>query len=234
MNERFMLDFYLVRKKVFKIFGEAFHIYDASGNVILYSKQKAFKLREDIRLFTGEDMQEELLRISARQVLDFGASYDVIDSGTGQRVGTLRRKALRSILRDKWIILDAAEQEIGTIEEDNMLLALVRRFLTALIPQSFTLCLHGTPVADMRQRFNPFIAKLELDLKKDPDNHLDRASRPRRRRTHQRHRGKAELVGGKTSQEHPWGREQGTVPRVCCCVFNQSSCLTPRAASHLR
>ncbi len=174
MSTQFQHDFYLVRKKVFKIFGEAFHIYDAAGNMVFYSKLKAFKLREDIRLFTGEDMQTELLRIAARQVLDFGATYDVHDSATGEQVGSLRRKGLRSLLRDKWLIFNAAGQEIGAIEEDNMLLALVRRLLTNLVPQTFTLTLQGQPTAELRQRFNPFIKKLELDLKQDPQHRLDR------------------------------------------------------------
>src|SRR3989338_6072973 len=63
---------YLVRSKFFKLFGKAFHIYDPQGNLVLYSKMKAFKLREDIRLYTGEDMQTEVLLIAARKILDFG------------------------------------------------------------------------------------------------------------------------------------------------------------------
>jgi hypothetical protein len=47
---------YLVRRKVLKLLGGAFHVYDANENVIAYSKMKAFKLKEDIRLYTGEDM----------------------------------------------------------------------------------------------------------------------------------------------------------------------------------
>ena len=58
-------------------------------------KQKAFKLKEDIRLYTGEDMQTEVLSIQARQVLDFSAAYDVIDSATRMKVGALKRKGMR-------------------------------------------------------------------------------------------------------------------------------------------
>src|SRR5687768_302768 len=82
--ERFTHVQYLVRKKVLKIFGAAFHVYDTAGNVVLYSKQKAFKFKEDIRLYTGEDMTVELLTIQARQVIDFGASYDVVDTPSGR------------------------------------------------------------------------------------------------------------------------------------------------------
>ena len=61
---------YLVRRQIFKLFGAAFHIYDPTGRVAFYSKMKAFKLKEDIRLYTGEDMATEVLAIEAKVVLD--------------------------------------------------------------------------------------------------------------------------------------------------------------------
>ena len=69
--DQFQHKTYLIRQKVLKLFGAAFHIYDAEGNVAFYSKQKAMKLKEDIRVYTGEDMQTELLTIKAKGILDF-------------------------------------------------------------------------------------------------------------------------------------------------------------------
>ncbi|RKG66427.1 hypothetical protein D7V80_19660 [Corallococcus sp. CA054B] len=171
---RFGQTHYMLRRKFFKIFGGAFHIYDAAGNVAFYSKMKAFKLKEDLRVYSGEDMQEELITIQARGILDFGATYDVTDAATGERVGALRRKALSSILRDTWLILDADGQEVGKVEEDSMLLALVRRFLTNLIPQTFTGTLSGEQVFSFKQHFNPFIQKIDLDFSVDTQRRLDR------------------------------------------------------------
>ena len=65
---------YIIRKKVFKLLGAAFHVYDEAGNLIMYSRQKAFKLKEDIRLYSDETMKVELLTITARQVVDFSAA----------------------------------------------------------------------------------------------------------------------------------------------------------------
>jgi len=62
---------FTIRQKVFKIFGAAFHIYDQSGNVIGYCKQKAFKLREDLRFYTDESLSSELFSMRARSILDF-------------------------------------------------------------------------------------------------------------------------------------------------------------------
>ena len=79
---------YTVRRKVLKIFGAAFHVYDAQGGLVGYCKQKAFKLKEDIRLFTDESCSTELLRLAARQMIDFGATYDVT-TPQGDAIGSL-------------------------------------------------------------------------------------------------------------------------------------------------
>jgi uncharacterized protein YxjI len=174
MSDRFSSPTYLVRRKVFTIAGGAFHIWDGQGQLVLYSKLKAFKLKEDVRLFTGEDMREELLAVHARKVLDISATYDVTDSVTGQKVGALRRKGMRSLLRDEWLILDATDQEIGLIREDSMGLALLRRFLTNLVPQRFDVEVMGQLVATIRQNFNPFVLKLTVDFSPDHSRLLDR------------------------------------------------------------
>src|SRR6478672_8111123 len=105
--ERFGHAQYVVRKKVFKVFGAAFHVYDTAGSVVLYSKQKAFKLKEDIRLYTDESMGSELLTIQARQIIDFSAAYDVVDAVTRQKLGALKRKGWSSLVRDSWLVMDA-------------------------------------------------------------------------------------------------------------------------------
>ena len=60
LHPAFQHNHYLFRKKVFKLFGEAFHVYDEYGSVLLYSKQRPFKLREDFRVYSDERQTEEL------------------------------------------------------------------------------------------------------------------------------------------------------------------------------
>jgi len=171
---RFAQTRFMIRRKFFKLFGGAFHIYDEAGNLAFYSKMKAFKLKEDLRVFADEEMREQLIIIKARGIIDFGMTYDVTDGQTGERVGALRRKGLRSLLRDQWLVLDTNDQEVGRIEEDSMALALVRRFLTNLIPQTFTGTVGDAKVLSFTQRFNPFIQKIDLDFSMDGRHLLDR------------------------------------------------------------
>ena len=174
MSERFKHAQYLVRRKVFKLFGGAFHIYDPSDEVAFYSQMKAFKLKEDIRLYTGEDMTTEVLTIQARQILDFSSAYDVVDPSTKEKVGVLKRKGLKSLFKDEWIFMNAQDKEIGFIREDSVLLALVRRLFTNLIPQKYYGEISGRPVCTFKQNFNPFVMKIRLDFSPDRNNLLDR------------------------------------------------------------
>lgn len=162
MLDRFQLPSYLLRRKVFKLFGGAFHIYDGEGNLQFYSKQKAFKLKEDIRLYADESLSEEVLTIHARSAIDFAAVYDVIDTGNDQLVGSLKREGWRSIARDEWRIFDADGEEVGIIIEDSGMMAFLRRFASNLIPQTFIVDIADNQVCTYEQQFNPFIYKLKI------------------------------------------------------------------------
>lgn len=168
---------YLVRRKVLKFAGGAFHIFDDAGNVVLYSKMKAFKLKEDIRLYTDESMATELLRISTQSVFDISGTYDVVDAVTNDRVGALRRKGMKSIFKDEWLILDPAGDEVGKIAEDSAWKATLRRFIdfaSILLPQRYSVTMGGVEVAEFKQNFNPFVYKLEVDFERDGQGLLDR------------------------------------------------------------
>ncbi len=160
---------YTIRRKVFTLLGGKFHIYNREGELVGFSKQKAFKLKEDIRVFTDESMQTPLLAIAARSIIDFSAAYDVTDSKTGQKVGALRRKGMSSIIRDEWDMLDVHDNPISKIREDSTSMALVRRFVPMgnMFPQHFVLGDDAHQFADMRTHFNPFIHRMTVSVNSD-------------------------------------------------------------------
>ena len=174
MYSAFMHNNYLLRRQVFALTGR-FRVYDPSENLVLFSEQKMFRLREDIRVYSDESKTQEVLNIKARQIIDFSAAYDVMDSMTGEKVGVLRRKGWRSMFRDEWEVLDANDQPRGMLFEDSMQLAMLRRFLLgSLLPQNYDLTIGETRVADLRQRFNLFRYELDLDFSMDSARTLDR------------------------------------------------------------
>jgi len=174
VNSIFQYDHYLLKRQVFALTGK-FRYYDPNGNLIMFSEQKMFKLREDIRVFADESKMQEVLQIKARQIIDFSAAYDVIDSAYNQKVGVLRRKGMRSILRDEWEVLDANDQLIGQLFEDSPGLAMLRRLLLgSLLPQNYDLTVGGQRVVDLKQRFNLFRYELDVDFSFDTARVLDR------------------------------------------------------------
>lgn len=153
--------------------GAKLNIYDPSGNMVMVVQQKAFKLREDIRVYSDEGFTQEVLSIKARRIMDFSAAYDVVDPIRNEKVGVLRRKGWSSIVRDNWEVLDATDVKRGEITEDNMMLALIRRLLTNLVPQNYDMVFDGTKVADFGQGFNPFAYHLNIDFSMDSGKKLD-------------------------------------------------------------
>ncbi|MBN8657380.1 MAG: hypothetical protein J0M11_16740 [Anaerolineae bacterium] len=173
MNPIFQFNQYLLKRQVFALTGK-FRVFDPSGRLLLFSEQKMFKLREDIRVYSDEAKTQEVLAIKARQIIDFSAAYDVIESATGQKVGAMRRKGLASMLRDEWEVLDVNDNVLGKLFEDSMGLALVRRLLTNLVPQNYDMTFGETRVGDYKQNFNPFTYELNLDFSMDTAGQLDR------------------------------------------------------------
>ena len=90
-------------------------------------------------------------------------------------MGALRRKGLNSILRDQWEVLDSGDQVVGSLFEDNMAQALLRRFvLGSFLPQNYDLTINNERVADLKQRFNFFRYEMDLDFSMDASRRLDR------------------------------------------------------------
>jgi len=166
MSNLYEADSYMVRQKVLKLLGEEFHIYsdDSMQQLIGYSKQKALKLKEDIRVFSDEQKSTELICIKARSIIDFGAGYDITDSQTGEAICSFKREGLKSLFKDSWKVMDSSGNQIGTLGEDSGILALVRRFVpfaSLLIPQEFVLSAEGSSIV-FTQKMNPLVHKLSV------------------------------------------------------------------------
>ena len=174
MHPAFQFDNYLLKRQVFALTGK-FRLYVPNDNLVLFCQQKMFKLKEDIRVYSDENKTQELLYIKARQILDFSAAYDVVDSQSDTKVGVLRRRGFRSMIRDEWQILDAYDQPMGILLEDNMSRALLRRFILGkLLPQSYDLLINDVVLAEIKQRFLLFRYDLDVDFSMDTNRSLDR------------------------------------------------------------
>jgi uncharacterized protein YxjI len=174
MHSAFQYDSYLLKRQVFALAGKL-RLFNPRGELVLYVEQKLLRLKEDIRVYGDEAKGREVLLIKARTVIDFAAAYDVVDPADGTKVGVLRRRGLKSIVRDEWEVLDRDDRIIGSLFEDSVGRALLRRVLLGtLLPQDYDMVIGDMKVADLKQRFNPFAYQMDIDFRMDLGRLLDR------------------------------------------------------------
>jgi hypothetical protein len=117
----------------FKLLALASQIYvrDSNGQLIGYVKQKLFKFKEAINVFADEGQTQLLFTIKADRVLDFSAKYN-FTSASGQSVGSIKRRGMRSILKAHYEVYDANDQQVYEIREENAWIKVVDSLLGEL------------------------------------------------------------------------------------------------------
>jgi len=104
----------------FKIiaFNPQVKIADASGQTVMYVKQKALALKEDVKVFADEAQQRQLYQMKANKIIDFSAQYN-ITKADGMPVGAVKRQGMRSLWKASYNIVDSSGGEVGLIHEEN-------------------------------------------------------------------------------------------------------------------
>lgn len=132
----FDADHYEVRQKI--SIGNKYNVYEGeSDDPILTSAQKKFRLKEDFR-FLDPESETERFRVKADSVLDVAAAYDIEESETGERVGSVRR-SVKSMFKHEYELLDGEGDVVGVVKEDSVANAVIRRFVTSLVPFSYVI-----------------------------------------------------------------------------------------------
>ena len=99
-------------------FAPQLKVTDASGAAVCFVRQKMFKLKEAVEIFTDETRTDKLCEIRADRIIDFSAKYTFYDRN-GAAFGAVRRKGMRSIWRARYEILDHETPEMEIHEESG-------------------------------------------------------------------------------------------------------------------
>tara|TARA_B110000037_G_scaffold85564_1_gene101429 strand:+ start:1474 stop:2148 length:675 start_codon:yes stop_codon:yes gene_type:complete len=92
---------------------------DAAGNTVLYTKQKMFKLREHVEIFTDKSKSTHLADIKTRKVIDWSARYESTDA-SGQPIGAVGRKGWKSMWRAHYEVFNPGDETPDfSIREEN-------------------------------------------------------------------------------------------------------------------
>jgi hypothetical protein len=150
-----------VKRPFWSLLGRRFHVYGADGALVAFVKHPLLKLRQEFTIFADENETRPLLVIKARQLIGLDLNFDVFDAATGQMVGSIRKRGLKSILRDTLELLGPGDQPVGLCEETGM--AWLRRFVPILLGE-WKIELGGSQVGRIQQVFRFFVKEFTLDL----------------------------------------------------------------------
>ena len=90
---------------------------DAAGNSILYVKQKMFRLKEKVEVFSDSSMGTKLFEINADRIIDFSANYH-FTAADGSDWGAVRRRGMRSLWSAHYEIMEEGSVDMHLREED--------------------------------------------------------------------------------------------------------------------
>jgi uncharacterized protein YxjI len=93
-------------------------VVDATGQLVSYVKQRAFRLKEDVTIFADEAQTQPVYHIKADRVIDIGATYS-ISSADGRPLGALRQRGMRTLWSATYDVVDDTGSNVGLIHEQD-------------------------------------------------------------------------------------------------------------------
>ncbi|WP_442508308.1 hypothetical protein SH528x_007274 [Novipirellula sp. SH528] len=153
-------------------FGQRVTVTDASGNVLMFIKQKMFKLKEKVNIYSDASQSNLIFNIASDRVIDFSANYHFTDA-QGNDWGAVRRKGMKSLWSAHYEIMQNGAVDMTISEESPMkkvlesllgeipIIGLVAAYL--LNPSYIIKRPDGTPLLRLTKRPAVFEGKFVLD-----------------------------------------------------------------------
>lgn len=152
---------------------------DAQGQSIAYIRQKMFKFREHVEVYTSKKRSEKLANIKADKIIDWSARYTFTDDA-GQELGAIGRKGMRSIWKATYNVFEVGSDNIkfSIVEEnpfakifDSLLgeLPLIGLLSTVLFQPKYivTRVSDNTPVMRLTKKPALFESRFQIDKLSD-------------------------------------------------------------------
>jgi uncharacterized protein YxjI len=146
------------------------------GALLAVAQQKRAAFKEQVTFYADESRSTPLFSFKARQRLDVGATYDVLDA-SGRPIGSFRKDFGKSLLRSTWHLDAEGVQAVGT--ERSAGVAVARRVwelvpIADMIPSPFLFHFDFTDTAgqvvltsergrSLRDRYTVTVPGMKLD-----------------------------------------------------------------------
>jgi uncharacterized protein YxjI len=153
---------YKIKRNFWSFFERIFKVFTHDGQIIMFVKHPIFRLREEFKVFADEAQTRPLLTVKSKQVIAINFSFEITDDATGLPLGTVQKRGLKSIVRDKFLILDPTGAEIGYMEEQG---ASIMRRIFPFLTSKHAIFMNGAQVAAVNQRFRFFNKEFDVEMK---------------------------------------------------------------------
>ncbi len=100
-------------------FGQRITATDADGKMLMFIKQKMFKLKEKVEIYSDQSQNSLIFRIEADRMIDWSANYHFTDA-TGNDWGSVRRKGMKSLWSAHYDVIQDGEIDMTIREESPM------------------------------------------------------------------------------------------------------------------
>lgn len=123
---------YLIQQKIQPLVNQyAVYEADASGNagaMVAFAQQKRLAFKEKFTMYSDDSKSQVAFEMQARQVMDFGARYDIRDAN-GTVIGTVGKDFKSSLVRSTWLVYTPGQEDkpLLVAQERSVGLAIGRR-----------------------------------------------------------------------------------------------------------
>jgi len=162
---------FIIDQKLISL-GNKYIIKNEERDRIAYCESESF-FKEGLTVYNDESKEKELFSIKQVSLTKFTGLFEVLDHEESV-VGYLRRKGVKSLVRDEWSILDQEKNKIGTARSDYLLKDLARKRYVRKIPYRYEIIQQGKKIGVYKQRFNLLKRSYKLQIKKDTEQNIDR------------------------------------------------------------
>lgn len=141
---------YVIKQKLFR---NRYRIYDDSGTLLLKTKQKLFKMKEEFPFFDADD--QPVFRVKAKSVFDFAGDYTLTEAGTEDVIAVLEKEF--TFFKHVWRIRSPDGDVWATIESESALLEAARNSVGvfALLPHTYSITgPDGESIGTLKGRFS--------------------------------------------------------------------------------
>jgi hypothetical protein len=152
---------YRIKRAFWSFFERTFRVFTMDGQLVMLVKHPLMRFREEFIVYADEHKEKPLLHVKAKQLIAVNFAYEITDMTSGEILGIVQSRGLRSLVRDRFVVFDRDGNQIGMMEEEGN--SLLRRFFPFLTSRH-TLVIRDEHVAHVQQIFRFITKEFEVQL----------------------------------------------------------------------